>query len=100
MGAAPRGLHPVEHLAYVDRTVRNVVLALDPLIDRKEEIAALDLHPVSGKVEEADAAMADAIAECSNGLGHLLPRSILQPRDHKSRLLQRLGHVACIVERV
>ena len=93
-------LHLVEHLLHVDRLVRHFVLALDVGAHRHQEVAALDLHAVAGKVEQARAAGLEAITERGDGVLQLLLRRVQPQIDLEAGLLEHLGHGRGVVGRV
>ena len=98
--AVVRLAHAVEQLLHVHRVRHHVGLALDATGDRDEVVVAVDLHPVAGEVEEADAVGAELGAEVVDRLLHLLLRRVDLEVDFEVRAFERAGDRLGVVARV
>ncbi len=69
-------------------------------VGRQQIILAGDLEAVAGIEEERGVARLDRLVERKQRLGELLPALVLGDHHREAKLLQRVTHGACVVDRL
>ncbi len=96
-----RPAHPVQDPPRVDRLVTYVGLVADLRADGHQVVLAVDLHAVTGVVEQAHrASTAETAGEFSHRLFHLPLAFVEQPGHGEAEPLEGGGHVTRVVHGV